>query len=168
MCWSVPGTSQCWLEPKPDHTSLPECSFNFPWNESSNDPQVSKASCSSLPCSSSLLPHWHNGSLNLLLCHQITQCWSDSGFISGDVSPAGVLWTCFKKSCQHLLEKPWDSHPINQRDKSFLLPKLCISKAFYFTFIIVSYPCPLQLLMFDPWPSAPPRGTQRVTFHLFT
>lgn len=93
ICWSVSSISQCWQEPKADHTSpLPQCSFHFLWNESPSDPQP-PALVSPVP---SLF--FHIGAMFPLTFFWATkaQCWSDSGFISGDMSPAGVLWTCFK------------------------------------------------------------------------
>lgn len=145
MCWSVPSTSQHWLEPKADYTSpQPENSFHILWHESSNDPHVSTASWSSLPCSSFLLPHRHNGSVNLLLVHQITQCWSDSGFINSDVSPAGVLWTCFKNPVNTF----WRNHEtliqlINET--SLFCFQHCVSPRLFFLYL---YHC--QLFMPSP------------------
>lgn len=117
--------------------------------------------------SSSLLPHWHNVSPNLLLGHQTTQCWSESGFISGDVFPAGVFWSRFK-------------NPVNTfwRNHETLIQLINETSLFCFQNsvfpMLFSLPLSLSAIhtfssyLFLNWVrhSVPLRGTHRSTFHL--
>lgn len=142
--------------------------FYFSCNKSHsspNDLQLFTVSCSGLPfflSSPTLTQCFPN-----LLRHQTAQCWSESEFISGDVSPAGVFWARFK-------------NPVNTfwRNHETLIQLINETSLFCFpnsvSPMLLSSPLSLTAIhalfryLCQSWVrhSAPPRGSHRVSFHL--